>query len=64
MSWARSGGFLDTTYLFGWRVLRALGLVAVPPLDDIHQDPQLEGSAISHDEFGALWLEHARPETH
>ncbi|CAN7480240.1 hypothetical protein LJR260_004367 [Variovorax paradoxus] len=41
-----------------------LGLVAVPPLGEINQDQQFEGSAISQGEFEALWLQHARPETH
>lgn len=38
-----------------------LGIGAVPPLDEINQDPQFEGSAITEDEFEAMWLEHARP---
>ena len=41
-----------------------LGLVAAPPLEEINQDQQFEGSIISRDEFEALWLEHARPATH
>lgn len=38
-----------------------LGIGAVPSLDEINQDPQFEGSAITEDAFEALWLEHARP---
>jgi hypothetical protein len=38
-----------------------LGIGAVPPLDEINQDPQFEGSAITKDAFDAMWLEHARP---
>jgi hypothetical protein len=37
-----------------------LGIGAVPPLDEINQDSQFEGSAITEDEFEAMWLEHAR----
>ncbi|RYH57425.1 MAG: hypothetical protein EON54_11810 [Alcaligenaceae bacterium] len=36
-----------------------LGIVAVPPLDEINQDPQFEGSAITEEAFEAMWLEHA-----
>lgn len=40
-----------------------LGLCTVPSLDEINLDPQFEGSAITEDEFEAMWLEHARSET-
>lgn len=36
-----------------------LGIGAVPPLDEINQDPQFEGSAITEDAFEAMWVEHA-----
>jgi hypothetical protein len=38
-----------------------LGVGAVPPLDEINQDPQFEASAITEAAFEAMWLEHARP---
>ena len=36
-----------------------IGIGAVPPLDEINQDPQFEGSAIAEGAFEAMWLEHA-----
>lgn len=41
-----------------------LGVVAVPSLEEINHDRQFEGRVIGQGEFEALWLEHARPDTH
>lgn len=38
-----------------------LSIGAVPPLDEINQDPQFEASAITEAAFEVLWLQHARP---
>lgn len=34
-----------------------LGEGRVPPLDDINEDPQFEGEAITSEEFEAVWAE-------
>ena len=41
-----------------------LGIADVPSLEEINQDPQFEGSAITVDAFEAMWLEHACPAKH
>lgn len=40
-----------------------LGIGAVPPLDEINQDPQFEALAITEEAFEALWLQYAGPAT-
>ena len=41
-----------------------LGVVAVPTVVEINQDPEFEAVTISAADFEALWLAYARPSAH
>jgi len=41
-----------------------LGLVAVPTVAEINEEPEFEAVTISAAEFEALWLVYARPSAH